>query len=80
MFKSSNKVKVRGYTGTCIIMYLNTNTKLSISRYIAMIDNTVGAWKNKTKHKCDLYGNHCNNEKILHISSEFHHNNEMKIQ
>ena len=42
MFKSSNKVKNRGHTGTCIIMYLNINTKLSNSRYIAMIDDTVG--------------------------------------
>jgi hypothetical protein len=50
MFKSSNKVKNRGHTGTCIIMYLNTNTKLSNSRYIAMIDDTVGTWNNNRQN------------------------------
>jgi hypothetical protein len=50
MFKSSNKVKNRGHTGTCIIMYLNTNTKLSTSRYIAMIDDMVGTWNNNRQN------------------------------
>lgn len=31
-------------------LYLNTNTKLSTSRYIAMIDDMVGAWKNNRQN------------------------------